>query len=99
MPPILSAAGVDVRAGGIILGAGSTASTVGGEVTSGALGTGLLTMGADTRLMINGTSRAVANAVEFEGNVTFDNTDTGADTLSLERTDHAGESARWRSGW
>ncbi len=63
--------GVNLTAGSILLGQNSVASTVGGTVTAGPLGTGTLTVSDGTALMSDTAVRTVANAVVLDGNVTF----------------------------
>jgi autotransporter-associated beta strand protein len=59
--------GINLSAGGLMLGAGST----GTPVTKGPLGTGTLTIGNGTSLLSDGTARSVANAVTVNGDFTF----------------------------
>ncbi|NBN94085.1 MAG: hypothetical protein EBV31_00405, partial [Verrucomicrobia bacterium] len=59
--------GVNLSAGGLMLGASST----GTPVTKGPLGTGTLTIGNGTSLLSDGTARSVANAVTVNGDFTF----------------------------
>ncbi|MEZ0276919.1 MAG: autotransporter-associated beta strand repeat-containing protein, partial [Roseimicrobium sp.] len=77
--------GLNVMAGGIIVGANSTATTLStpGGLVSGPLGTGAVNMAVGTRLLVDNTSRTVANAITFNGNPIFDNTGLGTVTLAL----------------
>ncbi|MEA3209273.1 MAG: hypothetical protein QOE70_2330 [Chthoniobacter sp.] len=76
--------GVNLDAGGLIIGASSTPSAVGSVVTSGPLGTGTLTIGADTSLLSSGAF-TLANAISIEGDFAFNGTNNltlnGAATL------------------
>jgi autotransporter-associated beta strand protein len=64
--------GVNVMAGGLVIGASSTPSAVGTPtVTSGPLGTGTLTIGAGTTILSSAGANAVANATTISGNFTF----------------------------
>lgn len=58
--------GIDLQAGGLVIGASTT-----GTVTSGPLGTGTLTLGQDTTLTADGTARTVSNAVAVGGDFTL----------------------------
>ncbi len=74
--------GVDLQAGGIIIGANSTPVTA-GALNSGPLGTGLLSVANGARLLVDNASRTVANDVVFAGNPIFDSTGTATVTLAL----------------
>lgn len=74
--------GINVTQGGLMLGASST-STFANSLTSGPLGIGAVTMASGTKLAVNDSSRAVANAFTFAGNPIFSNNGTTTDTLTL----------------
>ena len=74
------AGGVSVTAGGLAIGGNS--NPLSGTVTSGPLGTGVLTMAANTRLITTGTW-TVANNATFLGDTLFATTSTAAQTLTL----------------
>ncbi|MEA3211483.1 MAG: hypothetical protein QOE70_4540 [Chthoniobacter sp.] len=63
--------GVNLSQGGLIISGNSAPSTVGSTVTAGPLGTGTLTIGANTTLLA-GAASTVANPVTVSGNFTFD---------------------------
>jgi autotransporter-associated beta strand protein len=76
--------GVNVQGGGIIVGADSTGSGLNAAVTAGPLGTGALTMADGTSLFVDNNNRTVANAVNFQGDIIFNNTGTAVTrTLTL----------------
>ena len=68
------AGGVQLNAGTLIIGAASTGSTAGTAVTSGPLGTGVLTVAAGTTLQSDNTARIVANNLTINGNTIFGGT-------------------------
>ena len=74
------AGGVSVTAGGLALGGNS--NPLSGVVTSGPLGTGVLTMAANTSLITTGTW-TVANDATFLGDTLFATTSTSAQSLTL----------------
>jgi autotransporter-associated beta strand protein len=74
--------GVNLNAGGIIIAVSST-PPAGATVTSGPLGTGTLTVAGGATLLVDGTSRSVANPVVFQGTPQFDATTNTAVTLAL----------------
>jgi len=69
--------GVNVTAGGIVLGANSTAGA------NGPLGTGAATFASGTTLFVNDSSRVLHNDLVFAANPTFSNTGASLDTLTL----------------
>ncbi|NBV35377.1 MAG: hypothetical protein EBR81_16705, partial [Proteobacteria bacterium] len=73
--------GVNVASGGLVLGASSTGT---GLVTSGPVGTGVLTLAAGATLLNDQTSRTILNPVVFQGTPLFDaTTGTASVTLTL----------------
>ena len=72
--------GVTVSAGGLAIGGNS--NPLSGAVTSGPLGTGLLTMAAGTRLISTG-SWTVGNDATFLGDTVFATTSTSAAALTI----------------
>ncbi len=67
------AGGVNLQSGGLIIAA-SSSPALGGPITSGPLGTGSLTVAANTSLLAGAAAQAVANPVSFLGDVTFNGT-------------------------
>ncbi|EDY18785.1 autotransporter-associated beta strand repeat protein [Chthoniobacter flavus Ellin428] len=67
------AGGVTVSTGGLIIAGNSTGSALDDVVTAGPLGTGTLTMGANTTMVSTGAF-TVANNVVFLGDATFNGT-------------------------
>ncbi|MDB5320604.1 MAG: Autotransporter-associated beta strand repeat protein [Phycisphaerales bacterium] len=63
--------GVNVTAGGVIIGGSSVLSTVNGAVSSGPVGTGTLTMGANTAILSTAAGNTLANPVVLQGNISF----------------------------
>ena len=68
------AGGVQLNAGTLIIGAASAGTTAGTAVTSGPLGTGVLTVAAGTTLQSDNTARIVANNLTINGNTIFGGT-------------------------
>jgi autotransporter-associated beta strand protein len=73
----------DVQGGAIVLGANSAVLAGGRGVASGPLGTGVVTFAPGVRLLVDNTSRTVANQIVYQGIPTFSNTGTAASTLTL----------------
>ncbi|GEP44951.1 autotransporter-associated beta strand repeat-containing protein [Brevifollis gellanilyticus] len=67
------AGGVNVSAGGLVIGASSIGANLGDALISGPLGTGTVTMAANTTLVSTGAF-AVTNDFVFQGNTTFNGT-------------------------
>ena len=65
--------GVTISAGGLVLGASSSGNLLNDTVTSGPLGTGMLTLAANTTMAATVAS-TVANNVTFQGDFTFNGT-------------------------
>jgi autotransporter-associated beta strand protein len=78
--------GVDLQAGGILFGTGSTfnTGTLGG-VSAGPIGTGALTMSAGTKLLSNG-NYIIGNDVSTGNSLSFDSTVAGGTNLTLSGT-------------
>ena len=75
--------GVNVVAGGIVVGTNST-GTIAGTLFSGPLGSGATTFAAGTVLAVDDSSRTVANAMSWTGSdPIFSNVGTSTDTLTL----------------
>jgi autotransporter-associated beta strand protein len=74
--------GLTISAGGLVLATSST-STVPNGLVSGPLGLGSVTMAAGTKLLVDDSSRTVANAITFEGNPILSNTGGSTDTMTL----------------
>ncbi|WP_395748858.1 autotransporter-associated beta strand repeat-containing protein [Prosthecobacter sp.] len=67
--------GVNVMAGGLIIGASSVGSNLGDTLTSGPLGTGAVTMAANTSLLASGAF-SVINDFTFMGDTVFNGTNS-----------------------
>ncbi|NBN94089.1 MAG: hypothetical protein EBV31_00425 [Verrucomicrobia bacterium] len=81
------AGGLDVQAGGIVLGANSTPNQGGVGFTGSPLGGAGVTMAAGTTLLVNNADRIVGNTLTFAGTPIFDNTGSGTmRTLTLNST-------------
>jgi autotransporter-associated beta strand protein len=86
--------GVSVSAGGLVIGSSSNAnaaaSAPGMTVSSGPVGTGTLTMAANTTLISTAAANTLANPVVMSGNVRFDGINSltlnGATTLPATQT-------------
>jgi len=75
--------GITATSGGIVLGASSTTTFPNGLI-SGPLGLGTLSMSAGTTLLVDDSSRAVANPISWTGsNPILSNTGTSTDTMTL----------------
>ena len=72
-----------VSAGDIVLGSSSTPAQGGAGIAAGPLGTGLVTLAAGSRLLVDNTSRSVGNEIVYQGVPTFSNTGTSSQTLTL----------------
>ncbi|WP_395736830.1 autotransporter-associated beta strand repeat-containing protein [Prosthecobacter sp.] len=72
------AGGLNVAAGGLIIGASSFGPNLGDTLTSGPLGTGMVTMAANTSLLASGAF-SVTNDFTFLGDTVFN----GTNSLSL----------------
>lgn len=75
--------GIDLKAGGIIIGANSTPTFGGGLLTSGPLGTGALTVESGASLLVDNASRTVGNDINFQGSPVFASTGTSTITMTL----------------
>ena len=91
------AGGVQHNEGTLILGAASTASTVGAGITSGPLGTGTLTLAAGTTLQSDGTSRTLSNPIVVNGNITLGGT-SSTHGFTLNGAVNLGSAARTING-
>ncbi|MCX6850547.1 MAG: autotransporter-associated beta strand repeat-containing protein [Verrucomicrobia bacterium] len=87
------AGGVQLNAGTLIIGAASTTSTAGAGITSGPLGTGILTIAGGTTLQSDNTARTFSNNVVVNGNFTFGGT-ASTHNLTLNGTVNLGGAAR-----
>jgi autotransporter-associated beta strand protein len=77
--------GVNLNAGGLVIGASSTPAQGGGGITTGPLGSGTLSVAAGRTLLTSGTF-GIGNDVTFAGTPLFDATANTAWTLSLNGT-------------
>jgi autotransporter-associated beta strand protein len=71
--------GLNLNEGTLMFGANSTPIT--GTVTSGPIGTGLLSIGNATSLMSDGTIRTIANGVSVNGDFSFGGRTAGAGVI------------------
>jgi autotransporter-associated beta strand protein len=76
------AGGVNVTAGGLIIGSDTNSLLLNDSVVTGPVGTGTLTMGANTTLLAGGAARTITNNVTFQGDSVFN----GTNNLTLNGT-------------
>lgn len=76
------AGGVNVTAGGLIIGSDTNSLLLNDLVVTGPVGTGTLTMGANTTLLAGGAARTITNNVTFLGDSVFN----GTNNLTLNGT-------------
>ena len=71
--------GLNLNAGSLMFGANST--PISGAVTSGPIGTGVLSIGNGTSLMSDGTIRTIANGISVNGDFSFGGRTAGAGVI------------------
>lgn len=71
--------GLNLNAGSLMFGANST--PLSGAVTSGPIGTGVLSIGNGTSLMSDGTIRTIANGISVNGDFSFGGRTAGAGVI------------------
>ncbi len=63
--------GVEISSGGLIIAADTNSTVLGDPVVTGPVGTGTLTVGANTTVLAGGAARTITNNVVFSGDTVF----------------------------